>query len=137
MWALRSTSAPSSSPHFLPTSPAARFKFIRCAGSAVTRTRIYLSYASTPTDFRPKAPTRGFYPNPGIDSVIDQARRQTDESVRKRLYAEVQQVLAEDVPYIDLWYFDNVLVHTRRVRNVTLNPSGNYDFLKTAVIGSQ
>ena len=87
--------------------------------------------------FPPKGANRGFYSNPRIDSVIDEARRQTDESVRKRLYAEVQQVLAEDVPYIDLWYFDNVLVHTRRVRNVTLNPSGNYDFLKTAEIGSQ
>jgi hypothetical protein len=30
-----------------------------------------------------------------------------------------------------------VLVHTRRVRDVTLNPSGNYDFLKTVEIGSQ
>ena len=35
------------------------------------------------------------------------------------------------------WYFDNVLVHTRRMRNVTLNPSGNYDFLKTVEISSQ
>jgi peptide/nickel transport system substrate-binding protein len=68
--------------------------------------------------------------------LIDEARRETDQSVRKRLYAEVQEALAQDVPDIDLWYFDNVLVHTRRVRNVTLNPSGNYDFLKTAEISS-
>jgi len=87
--------------------------------------------------FPPKGANRGFYSNPRIDSLIDEARRQTDQNVRKRLYAEVQEVLAQDVPYIDLWYFDNVLVHTRRVRNVTLNPSGNYDFLKTAEIGSQ
>jgi peptide/nickel transport system substrate-binding protein len=69
--------------------------------------------------------------------LIDQARRETDQNVRKRLYAEVQEILAQDVPSINLWYFDNVLVHTRRVRNVTLNPSGNYDFLKTAEISSQ
>jgi len=36
------------------------------------------------------------------------------------------------LPYINLWYQDNVLVHSKRVRNITLNPSGNYDFLKTA-----
>ena len=87
--------------------------------------------------FPPKGANRGFYSNPRIDSLIDEARRQTDQNVRKRLYAEVQEVLAQDVPYIDLWYFDNVLVHTRRVRNVTLNPSGNYDFLKTAEISTQ
>ena len=69
--------------------------------------------------------------------MIDEARRETDQAARKRLYFEVQEALANDEPYINLWYFDNVLVHNRRVRNVTLNPSGNYDFLKTAEIGSQ
>jgi peptide/nickel transport system substrate-binding protein len=88
-------------------------------------------------NFPPAGRNRGFYSNPRIDSLIDQARRETDQNVRKRLYAEVQEILAQDVPSINLWYFDNVLVHTRRVRNVTLNPSGNYDFLKTAEISSQ
>ena len=87
--------------------------------------------------FPPKGANRGFYSNPRVDSLIDQARRETDQNVRKQLYAEVQEVLAQDVPYINLWYFDNVLVHTRRMRNVTLNPSGNYDFLKTAEISTQ
>ena len=87
--------------------------------------------------FPPKGANRGFYSNPLVDSLIDQARRETDQNVRKRLYAEVQEVLAQDEPYINLWYFDNVLVHTQRVRNMTLNPSGNYDFLKTAEIGAQ
>jgi peptide/nickel transport system substrate-binding protein len=88
-------------------------------------------------NFPPAGRNRGFYSNPGVDSLIDQARRETDQSVRKRIYAEVQELLAQDVPAINLWYFDNVLVHTRRVRNVTLNPSGNYDFLKTAEISGQ
>ena len=51
---------------------------------------------------------------------------------RKSLYAELQQILAEELPYIDLWYLDNVLVHNKRVQNVQLNPAGNYDFLRTA-----
>src|SRR6202167_2977512 len=42
--------------------------------------------------FPPKGANRGFYSNPRIDSLIDQARRETDQSVRKRLYAEVQQI---------------------------------------------
>ena len=40
--------------------------------------------------------------------------------MRKPFYAEVQRILAEDLPYINLWYLDNVLVHTKRVRNLTL-----------------
>jgi peptide/nickel transport system substrate-binding protein len=85
-------------------------------------------------NFPPAGRNRSFYSNPRVDNLIDQARRETDQNVRKRLYAEVQEILSQDVPSINLWYFDNVLVHTRRVRNVTLNPSGNYDFLRTAEI---
>jgi peptide/nickel transport system substrate-binding protein len=82
----------------------------------------------------PKGRNRGFYSNPRVDALIDQARRESDQNIRKRLYAELQQVLAQDVPYVNLWYFDNVLVSSKRVHNITLNPSGNYNFLKTAEI---
>src|SRR5208337_689137 len=88
-------------------------------------------------NFPPAGRNRGFYSNPRVDSLIDQARRETDQNVRKKLYTEVQEILAQDVPSINLWYFDNVLVHTRRVRDVMLNPSGNYDFLKTAEINAK
>jgi len=88
-------------------------------------------------NFPPAGRNRSFYSNPRIDNLIDQARRETDQGVRKKLYAEVQEILAHDVPSINLWYLDNVLVHTRRVRDVSLDPSGNYGFLKTAAISSQ
>ncbi len=87
--------------------------------------------------FPPNGANRGFYSNARVDILIDAARRETDQNARKQLYAEVQETLARDEPYINLWYFDNVLVHTRRVRNVILNPSGNYDILKTAEISTQ
>jgi peptide/nickel transport system substrate-binding protein len=82
--------------------------------------------------FPPNGANRGYYRNPRVDALIDQARSELDQNTRKQLYAEIQQILAEEVPYIDLWYQDNVLVHSKRVTNLTLNPSGNYDFLKTA-----
>jgi len=92
-------------------------------------------YAFHSAKFPPHGANRGFYVNPRVDSLIDQARSELDQDTRKELYAEVQRILAEDLPYIDLWYLDNVLVHTRRVGNLALNPSGNYDFLKTAELG--
>jgi peptide/nickel transport system substrate-binding protein len=91
-------------------------------------------YAFHSARFTPKGANRSFYINPRVDALIDQARRQSDQAIRKKLYAEIQLILATDVPSINLWYFDNVLVHSKRVRNVTLNPSGNYDFLKTAAL---
>jgi len=82
--------------------------------------------------FPPNGANRGYFADPRVDALIDQARHELDQNTRKQLYAEIQRALADQVPYIDLWYFDNVLVHSRRVQNLTLNPSGNYDFLKTA-----
>jgi peptide/nickel transport system substrate-binding protein len=82
--------------------------------------------------FTPQGANRTFYSNPRVDVLIDQARSEMDSKVRKELYAEIQQILAQDLPYIDLWYYDNVLVHSKRVKNLTLDPAGSYDFLKTA-----
>jgi peptide/nickel transport system substrate-binding protein len=82
--------------------------------------------------FPPNGANRGFYTNPRVDELIDKARREVDPAVRKPLYAEVQRILAEDMPYVNLWYLDNVMVHTRRVRQLKLNPAGDYDFLRTA-----
>jgi len=82
--------------------------------------------------FAPHGANRSYYSNPRVDALIDQARSELDENTRKQLYAEIQRILADELPYINLWYQDNVLVHSTRVQGLTLNPSGNYDFLKTA-----
>lgn len=89
-------------------------------------------YSCHSAKFPPNGANRVFYSNPRVDSLIDQARREVDPKVRKPLYAEVQRILADELPYIDLWYLDNVLVHNRRVTNLKLNPAGNFDFLRTA-----
>jgi len=82
--------------------------------------------------FTPHGANRSYYSNPRVDALIDQARSELDQNTRKQLYAEIQRILADELPYINLWYQDNVLVHSKRVQGLTLNPSGNYDFLKTA-----
>jgi len=82
--------------------------------------------------FTPNGANRGFYSNPKVDSLINQAKSELNQDARKQLYAQVQQILAEDVPSLNLWYYDNVVIHTRRVSGITLNPSGSYNFLKTA-----
>ena len=94
-------------------------------------------YAFHSDKFPPHGANRSFYVNPRLDSLIDQGRSETDLARRKAIYAEVQTILATDLPYINLWFLDNVVVHTKRVRNIHLNPSGNYDFLKTVEISGR
>ena len=54
---------------------------------------------------------------------------QTNIDDRRAAYIEVQQILNQDLPYIHLWYTDNVAVHSQRISNLNLFPNGNYDFL--------
>ena len=82
--------------------------------------------------FAPKRANRTFYSNPRVDELIREARATVDQQKRKVIYDEVQRIIANDLPYINLWYLDNVLVHTNRVQSIELSPSGNYDFLRTA-----
>ena len=80
----------------------------------------------------PKGANRGFYSNPRVDTLIAQGSAEPDQNKRKQIYAEVQKIVADDLPYINLWYYDNVAVHSKRLADVELSPSGNYNFLTTA-----
>ncbi|MBZ5533859.1 MAG: ABC transporter substrate-binding protein [Acidobacteriia bacterium] len=86
----------------------------------------YVFYSGS---FPPKRANRGYYSNPQVDQLIDEGRKTVDQARRKQIYHDVQQILARELPYIDFWYMDNVMVHSTRVRNVHPQPSGNYDFL--------
>jgi peptide/nickel transport system substrate-binding protein len=97
----------------------------------------FFEYAFHSARIIPNGANRQCYSNPRVDALIDRARQELDQSARKKDYEEVQRILAEDLPYIDLWYFDNVLVHSTRVQNLQLNPSGSYDFLRTAELAPQ
>ena len=93
-------------------------------------------YAFHSSSFPPKHANRGYYVNPEVDRLIDEGRTTLDQQKRKQIYAQVQQILARELPYIDLWYFDNIAVHSKRVRNLQLNPAGNYDFLTSVTLGN-
>lgn len=82
--------------------------------------------------FPPKRANRSYYVNPRVDALIEAGRREIDQGKRKDIYAELQRIIADELPYVNLWFFDNVVVHSKRVRNVNLSASGNYDFLRTA-----
>ncbi len=84
--------------------------------------------------FAPKRANRGYYSNPEVDELIAEGRRSVDEKERAAEYTQIQEILSRDLPYVHLWWADNVLVHTRRLENVKLTPAGNYDFLRDATL---
>ena len=90
------------------------------------------SYAFSTARFSPKGANRGHYSNPRVDLLLDDAAASTDPERRRADYVEVQQILAADLPAINLWYKDSVVVHNRRLTNFTPSPSGSFTFLETA-----
>jgi peptide/nickel transport system substrate-binding protein len=82
--------------------------------------------------FAPRRANRSYYSNPELDHLLEEGRRTIDQEKRKQIYAQVQRILARDLPYINLWYLDNVLVHTTRMKSVDLGVSADYQFLATA-----
>ena len=84
--------------------------------------------------FPPDRFNRERYSNPAVDHLIDEGRRTLDQASRKQSYSKIQQILAEELPFIDFWYLDNVMVHSKRVTALEMGPSGNYDFLKTVTM---
>ena len=57
----------------------------------------------------PAPPNYTRYKNARFDAVFEQALRETNDSLRYRLYREADQLVMEDAPVVPLWY--DVVVH--------------------------
>jgi len=90
------------------------------------------TYAYATASFSPKGANRGHYSNPRLDALLSDAAESTDTARRRADYVEAQRILARDLPAINLWYRDTIVVHNRRLTRVVPSPSGSYAFLETA-----
>jgi peptide/nickel transport system substrate-binding protein len=91
-------------------------------------------YAYSQASFPPRGSNRGFYANPALDALLDDAAATSDQARQREDYVKVQQILARDLPSINLWYLDTVVVHNKRLQNVHMSPSGNFEFLRDATL---
>lgn len=90
------------------------------------------TYVFSTASFPPKGANRGRYSNPQLDALLASAAQSQDTARRRADYVQAQQILARDLPAINLWYLDTVVVHDRRLTDVVPSPSGSYRFLETA-----
>ncbi len=82
----------------------------------------------------PKGYNRGRYENPKVDELVDFARKELDPARRKAAYAEIQKIVADELPYISLWYMKTTCVYNQRISNMRLSPAGDFDFLRFLVV---
>jgi peptide/nickel transport system substrate-binding protein len=78
----------------------------------------------------PEGDNRGHYSNARLDRLLEQGRAAPDATERKLIYGEVQRILAEELPYIPLWWWKNVIVRSRSLEGFVPYPDGDLNSLK-------
>jgi peptide/nickel transport system substrate-binding protein len=87
-------------------------------------------YAFYSTAVPPKGANRGHFASPVADRLIDAAQTATSTAQEADDYRQLQQYLWEQLPYVPLWYEDNIFIARRGVQGYTLARDGNYDGLE-------
>jgi peptide/nickel transport system substrate-binding protein len=63
------------------------------------------------------------------DDLIAEAEGTSGANQQQRIYQSLQARLLETLPYVPLWYEDNVALSTTAIRGYTLKTDGNFDGL--------
>jgi peptide/nickel transport system substrate-binding protein len=80
----------------------------------------------------PNGDNRGRYSNRQVDRLLEQGRTTNDVTARKLVYRQVQDILAEDLPYVPLWWWKNVVVKKPTIDGFAPYPDGDLISLKQA-----
>jgi len=72
----------------------------------------------------PEGQNRGYYSNPRVDQLIEQGRATFDRNKRKQIYAEIQRIVQEDLPYVSLYHQINVAVMDKDLQGYVMYPAG-------------
>ncbi|ERN42288.1 ABC-type dipeptide transport system, periplasmic component [Rubidibacter lacunae KORDI 51-2] len=69
-----------------------------------------------------------FFYSDRVNQLIEQQRGSQDPVARQELFAEIQAILAEEVPYIPLWQSKDYAFARKGIDGVTINPSQDFPF---------
>jgi peptide/nickel transport system substrate-binding protein len=82
-----------------------------------------------PTEARASR-NRSRYSNPELDALLDEAVNTFDRGKAKDLYRRIQDIVSRDVPVFPLWYQANIVIAKRNVKNIKVDASGDWGFVK-------
>ena len=64
------------------------------------------------------------YKNEEIDRLIETGRRTFDQKKREKIYRRVHEILADDLPYVFLYYPESLIAVHKRFRGPEVAPLG-------------
>ena len=93
--------------------------------------RVYHSQQVPPVGFN-----RTYYKNPEVDRLIDLASAAPTDDERRKYYGEVQKIVAEDAPYISLWYKTNIAVTRANITGMRMSAQPDFAVLRDVKKGA-
>ncbi|MEM1985549.1 MAG: ABC transporter substrate-binding protein [Nitrososphaeria archaeon] len=74
-----------------------------------------------------------FYKNEEVDKLLDDARREVDENKRLQMYAQAQNIIWNECPWIFLYFQNFVLAHSDKVHGLIVYPYETFDIRQVYV----
>ena len=104
---------------------AGRFQLFSLSWVGIKGTDIF-RYVFHSDSMPPKGANRGRYQSAAVDALIEAAESTEDIVERKRLLAELQQIIHDELPYVPLWYENNTAIVSDRITGFELSSDGNF-----------
>lgn len=89
-------------------------------------------FAFATESFPPNGGNRGWFSHPELDKLLDEGRTETDLAKRQAIYNKVQELVAQQLPYVFLWHEEIFAVVSKKVEGFEVYADGRYASLATA-----
>lgn len=76
----------------------------------------------------------GGYNNPDLDALLDQARTETDQATRAKLYQQAAQIVNDEVMYNVILYQGYISMYNKNMQGYEPHPKASLKSLRNAVI---
>jgi len=112
---------------------AGRFQLYSLSWIGIKTPDIFF-YSTHSKAIPPNGANRGRYNDKQADKLIDKASSFNDLTQQAKYYGELQTYLLDQLPYVPLWFEDNVVVTQKYIRNYSISSDGNYDGLINVIL---
>ncbi|HKX31584.1 MAG TPA: ABC transporter substrate-binding protein [Blastocatellia bacterium] len=96
----------------------------------------FFKFAYSSKSFPPNGQNRSRYDNPKVDQLLVEAQT-ADRERQKQIFSQIQKTLAVELPQIYLWYPSTIVVHRARVGGLKIEPSGDWQVLRSMTLASR
>ncbi|MBE7157524.1 MAG: glycosyl transferase [Rhodospirillales bacterium] len=78
-------------------------------------------------NWAPGGANLGFYSNRNLDRLLDQAKAELNDTKRRKLYAQAQQIISNDAPHVLLYYSKDLAAERAGLGQPWLFPGGQLE----------